>query len=57
MLRSFVRSAGGLIALAASLPCIAGPVTIDFDLSALATPGRYEYRYTVTNVSLATPVN
>ena len=57
MWRSFARWSVSLIALAATLPSIAGPVTIDFDLNALSAPGRYEYRYTVTNVALATPVN
>lgn len=36
---------------------VAGPVTIDYKLAALATPGRYEYSYVVTNVSLATPLS
>ena len=44
----------GLLPFGAS---IAGPVTIDYELTALGTPGRYEYRYTVTNVSLASTLS
>lgn len=54
-LRSFVSFLAGLAALMASTLSAAGPVTIDYELSALAAPGRYEYRYTLTNVSSATP--
>lgn len=35
---------------------VAAPVEIDYELITLATPGQYEYRYTVTNVSSADPV-
>ncbi len=56
-LRSFASTVAGLIALMTSPPSIAGFVTIDFDLAALAMPGRYEYRYTLTNVSLAAPLS
>jgi hypothetical protein len=34
----------------------AGPVRIGYELTPLATPSRFEYRYTVINVSFATPV-
>lgn len=43
--------------LAASAASVAGPVVIDYTLTSLAAPGRYQYTYTVTNVSLATPVS
>lgn len=60
MSRFWVRFASlasaGLCALMASTFSAAAPVTIDYELSALSTPGRYEYRYTVTNVSLAAPL-
>ncbi|MBL8350363.1 MAG: hypothetical protein JNL87_08595 [Burkholderiaceae bacterium] len=39
-----------------SVPATAGPVTIGYELVALGG-STYEYRYTVTNVSLATPVS
>jgi hypothetical protein len=45
------------LALVASLPCHAGPVSIEYELASLAGPARFEYRYRVTNVSLATPVS
>lgn len=35
----------------------AAPVSIEYELSALASPGRYEYRYTITNLSLTTPLD
>jgi hypothetical protein len=43
--------------LAASAASVAGPVVIDYTLTSLAAPGRYQYAYTVTNVSLDTPVS
>jgi hypothetical protein len=46
-----------LTLLAGSTVSVAGPVTIDYALTSLAAPGRYQYSYTVTNVSLATPVS
>lgn len=46
-----------VFALATSTASVAEPVTIDYSLSSLAAPGRYQYTYTVTNVSLATPVS
>lgn len=56
MRRYFANAVASLIALAAVAPSVAGPVGIGFELTSLAVPGRYEYRYTVTNVSLASPV-
>lgn len=44
----------GLLPLGAAL---ARPVTVDYELVSLGTPGSYEYRYTVTNASLASPVS
>ena len=61
MLRStlhfFAATGASLFALMAATVCVAGPVIIDYELTALAAPGRYEYRYTLTNVSLATPLS
>ena len=45
-----------LVGLVVSGPSLAVPVTIDYELTALAAVNRYEYRYTVTNLSLAVPV-
>lgn len=56
MRRYFAYAVASLIALAAVAPSVAGPVGVGFELTSLAVPGRYEYRYTVTNVSLTTPV-
>lgn len=56
---AWVRQAlarGGVL-LAAAFGAGAAPVEIDYELIALATPGHYEYRYTVTNVSLAAPLS
>jgi hypothetical protein len=36
---------------------VAGPVVIDYEVGALGPTGRYEYRYTLTNVALASPVS
>jgi MYXO-CTERM domain-containing protein len=47
----------GLLLWLSSQGAGAAAVTIEYELVALAAPGRYEYRYTVTNDSLATPVN
>lgn len=55
--RRFASAAAVLFALVAATPSVAAPSTIDFELTALATPGRYEYRYTLTNVSSATPLS
>lgn len=55
--RTFSLAAAGLFALTASTPGSAGPVSIDYELTLLAAPARYEYRYTVTNLSLLTPVS
>ena len=64
MLRSLPRFmahlAAGLLALPALMtPTLsrAGPVTIGYEVNALVAPGRYEYRYTLANVSLATPLS
>jgi hypothetical protein len=46
-----------LVALLAVTNAASGPITVDYELSALATPSRFEYRYTITNVAFATPVN
>jgi hypothetical protein len=46
-----------LSVLVAAMPGAAAPVGIYFELITLATAGRYEYRYTLTNLSLATPVS
>ena len=54
---SISRAACALMLLATSAVTVAAPVRIDFALSSLAAPGRYQYIYTVTNVSLATPVS
>jgi hypothetical protein len=53
-LRGLAISSFGLLPLGAAL---AGPVTVEYELASLGTPGRYEYRYTVTNVALASPVS
>lgn len=55
--RSYASVVAGVFALMASALSAASPVTIDYELTALAAPGRYEYRYTLTNVSLATPLS
>lgn len=52
-----VAVAAGMLALFASVQTVAAPVTIDYELVALATPSTYEYRYTITNNSLATSVD
>lgn len=41
---------------AATVPAFANPVVIDYEVTALAAPNQYEYRYTVRNVSLAPPL-
>ncbi len=56
-LRSYASFLVGLLALMASTLSAASPVTIGYELTALAAPGRYEYRYTLTNVSLAPPLS
>lgn len=56
-LRFFASTVAGVAALLASTLSVAGPVTIDYDLTALGAPGRYEYRYTITNVSLVAPLS
>jgi hypothetical protein len=48
--------AAGLSLFLVWLQAAAVPVTIDYSLTALAAPSRYEYRYTVSNDSSATPV-
>ena len=55
-LRLIAAALLGLFGWVLAVPGIAGPVRIDYELSALAAPGRYEYRYTLSNVSLATPL-
>lgn len=49
--------ATGLLIATTPLSGAAQSVSISADVLTLAAPGRYEYRYTVTNVSLATPVS
>jgi len=51
------KLACALTLLAASTFTVSAPVTVDYSLSSLAAPGRFQYIYTVTNVSLATPVS
>jgi hypothetical protein len=51
------RLACALTLLAASAVNVAAPVSVDYSLTSLAAPGRYQYSYTLTNVSLATPVS
>jgi hypothetical protein len=46
-----------LILLAASEVNVAAPVSVDYSLTSLTAPNRYQYSYTLTNVSLATPVS
>jgi PEP-CTERM motif len=53
----FANVACALTLLAGPTVSVAAPVTIDYVLTSLAAPGRYQYTYTVTNVSLATPVS
>ena len=46
-----------LVGLLPASPVQAGPVTIEYTTVALAMPGRYEIRYTATNVSLTSPLS
>lgn len=50
-------TAAGLLALMVATPSLAGSVTVDYELNALAAPSQYEYRYTITNISSATPIS
>ncbi len=56
-LRFMRNTVTGAFALMASMLSLAGPTTIDYELTALASPGRYVYRYALTNVSLVTPLS
>jgi hypothetical protein len=55
--RFFAKVVIGLTSLASAAPGICAPVTIDYELNSLASPGRYEYRYNLTNVSLSATVS
>ena len=61
MLRSTLRWLVGLLAgvlgLVVSTASLAASARIDYELFALAAPGRYEYHYTLTNVSSAAPLS
>ena len=60
LLQFMVKLAAGLLALVVLMTSTlsrAGPVTIGYEVSALLTPGRYAYRYALTNVSLAAPLS
>jgi len=46
-----------LVLLACMPHAEAGPVSISYELTALAAPDRYEVRYTVANLALPTPVS
>lgn len=46
-----------LICITAPLQARAAAITIDYQLTSLATPSRYEYLYSLTNDSLASPLS
>lgn len=52
-----VGLAVGLGGLVASAPSTAAFVDLSYQVVSLGTPGRYEYRYTITNTSLASPLS
>lgn len=54
---SWVSAGAALLALLAPLTASAAAVSIEYQLVALGTPGRFEYQYTIKNVSLATPLS
>jgi hypothetical protein len=55
-MRSFITRLAVLTTTALPMFSWAAPVTIDYELSALAQPSRYLYNYTVTNTSLGEPL-
>ena len=55
--RLCASSVAGLLALMVATPSLAASVTVDYELNALAAPSQYEYRYTITNVSSASPIS
>ena len=46
-----------LICITAPLQARAAAITVDYQLTSLAAPSRYEYLYTITNDSLASPLS